>query len=187
MKNLPQLPYAIAAIAVWLLAGALSFQMCNSANTAFLIAFLAAWFTWRLGTDKANSYEAELEDPPARLYNLSRAEIFETTKEAVLDHVQDKLWYPNSVDEMPDQDGNIRMKFLMTYEEELPTKPPTRIKRRLILDITMAKVTSYTSVKLNYHVDSTYIRWAANEILQCTTEMIWTHLDKFAATKGATL
>ena len=146
MKNLPQLPYVLAAVVVWLLAGAIAFQICNNPNTGLLVAFLAAWFTWKLGTDKTKSYESALEDPPARLYNLSHSEVFALTQEALVNHPQDKRWCLNGIDGAADEDSRMKLKFLLTYEEELSTKPPITLKRQLILDFNVAKVSSQTSV-----------------------------------------
>jgi hypothetical protein len=181
----PQAPYIIGAVIAFFLGGAIADALCGNHNTAFVVACIAAWFTWRMGTDKAKSYEAALEDPPARLFAVSDFDVMAALKEVMGENIDDKWWTHKSFDDSPDEDGNMKAKYVMTYEEEFKTNPPTKLKRQLILDIKVAKVSSQTSVKLNYQVASEKIRWMANDVLEKTTTMIWTRLDKLAAVKGA--
>jgi len=185
MKLTPHTPYVIGAFVVWWLAGAFAFQLCNNANTALVVASLAAWFTWRVGTDKAKSHESALEDPPARLYNVSDFDVFASIKEVMQNNIGDKWWVQKSFDDTQDEEGNMKAKYLMTYEEEFKTPQPAMLKRQLILDIKVSKVASQTSVKLNYQVASDKMRFVANEVLENTTAMIWTRLDRLVAAKGA--
>ena len=186
MKSTPQTVYILGAIAVFFLAGGFANALCGSPNIALVVACLAAWYTWRLGTDKAKTYEAALEDPPAQLFNVSDFDVLAALKEVMQNNIEDRWWVQKSFDDTQDEEGNMKAKYVMTYEEEFKTRPPVQLKRQLILDIKVSKVASQTSVKLNYQVASEKMRWAANEVLEKTTAMIWTRLNRLAAAKGAT-
>ena len=119
-----------------------------------------------IGRDKMKDYEAVLEDPPVRLFDVSDFEVLAAVKEVMHNNIEDKWWSAKLVDDSPDEDGNMKSKYVMKYEEELKTPKPTTIPRQLILDIKIAKVSTRTSVKLNYQVASDVHRHVANGILE---------------------
>jgi len=150
-----------------------------------LAAFMGSFVIWMIGRDKAEKSELILEDPPARLFAVSDFEILAAVKEVMQTNIGDKWWVQKSFDDTADEEGQMKAKYIMSYEEEIKTQPPQRLKRQLVLDINIAKVASQTSVKLNYQVASEQIRWTANEIVEQTTVMIWTRLDRLVAIKSA--
>jgi len=100
-------------------------------------------------------------------------------------NIGDKWWVQKSFDDTTDEEGHMKAKYTMTYDEKLKTQPPKLLKRQLVLDIKVAKVAAQTSVKLNYQVTSEQIRWTANEILETTTAMINSRLERLAAINAA--
>jgi len=100
-------------------------------------------------------------------------------------NIGDKWWVQKSFDDAPDEEGNMKAKYVMSYKEELKTPKPVMLERQLVLDIRVGKVASQTSVKLNYQVASEKFRYTANEVLENTTAMIWTRLDRLAVAKGS--
>ena len=129
-------------------------------------------------------HEIDIVDP-AQLFNVSDFDVLAALKEVMQNNIEDRWWVQKSFDDTQDE-GNMKAKYVVTYEEELKAKPPVQLKRQLILDIKVSKVASQTSVKLNYQVASEKMRWAANDVLEKTTAMIWTRLNRLAAAKGAT-
>ncbi len=93
-------------------------------------------------------------------------------------NIGDRWWVVRSFDDTPNEDGVMKAKYLMSYTETLNSNPPQMLPRQLILDVAVTKVASQASVKLNYQVVSEKFRWTANEILECTTTMIWQRLER---------
>ncbi len=185
MKLTVQGPWAILALVAWPVIGGVTNALCGNPQTAFLVACIGSGIIWMIGRDKAQSYEAILEDPAPKLFAVSDFEVLAAIKEAMGNNIGDKWWTQKSFDDSPDEEGFCKGKYVMTYKEEMKTNPPQILDRQLILDIKVQKVASQTSVKLNYQVASDKFRWIANEILENTTAMIWTRLERLEAVKGA--
>jgi len=185
VKLTVQAPYAIGAIIAWFVIGGVVNLVTSNPQTGFLVASIAAFVIWMIGHDKAEKNECGLEDPPAMLFAASDFEVLAAIKEAMQNNIGDKWWVQKSFDDTTDEEGNMKAKYTMTYDEELKTQPPKLLKSQLVLDIRVAKVAAQTSVKLNYQVASDQIRWTANEILETTTAMIGSRLERLAAIKSA--
>jgi hypothetical protein len=185
MKLTVQGPYAIGAVVAFFLSGALTNELTGNPNTGFLVACITAFVVWMIGRDKAQNYEAVLDDPAPKLFAVSDFEALAAIKEAMGNNIGDKWWTQKSFDDSPDEEGFCKAKYVMTYKEELKTQPPQILDRQLILDIKVQKVASQTSVKLHYQVASERFRWMANEILENTTALLWTRLDRLETVKGA--
>lgn len=185
MKLTVQGPWAILALVAWPLIGTGAWLITGNANTGFLVACVGSFIIWMVGRDKAQNYEMALQDPPARLFNVSDFDVMAALKEAMQNNIGDK-WWSNKIqfEDAPDEEGFCKAKYIMSYQEELKTQPPAMLDRQLILDIKVQKVASHTSVKLNYQVASDKFRWMANEILENTTALIWQRLDKLEAVKA---
>lgn len=184
MKFTVQTPYAIAAVLAWFLVGGVVNQITSNAQTGLLVACIVAFGIWMIGRDKAQKNESILEDPPARLFPVSDFDVLAAVKETMQNNIGDKWWIQKSFDDTADEEGYMKAKYTMNFEEEIKTQPPKLLKRQLVLDIKIAKVASQTSVKLNYQVASEQIRWTANEILETTSAMIWTRLERLQAIKS---
>ncbi|MDZ4833122.1 MAG: hypothetical protein SGJ27_04905 [Candidatus Melainabacteria bacterium] len=185
MKLTLQAPWAILAVVAWPLIGTAVWLICGNANTGFLGACIGSFIIWMVGRDKMQNHEAVLEDPPARLFAASDFDVLASIKEVMQNNIGDKFWVQKSFDDTPDEDGFCKARYIMNYREELKSDPPVLLDRQLILETRVKKVASQTSVELDYQVASEKIRWTANEILENTTAMIWTRLDRLEAAKGA--
>jgi hypothetical protein len=185
MKLATQAPYVAATIAAFPLIGAGGFALTGNPQTGLLLAFMGSGVIWCMGRDKAQAYESALDDPPAKLFAVSDFEVMAAIKEAMLNNIGDKWWVQKFFDDTPDEDGNQKAKYVMTYEEEWKSKPPKQLKRQLVLDIHVGKVASQTTVKLTYQVASEVTRFTANDILEATTAMIWVRLERLASARGA--
>lgn len=183
MKATVQAPYVIIAIVAWPIVGALAFHLTGNANTGLAVACIVSFIVWMIGRDKAQSNESVLEDPPARLFAVSDFDVLATIKDVMGNNVGDKWWNQRFFDDAPDEQGVMKAKYVMVYKEEFGKNPPTMLERQLILDIQVTKVASATSVKLKYQVASEKYRWTANEILEQTTGMIWSRLEKLVEAK----
>lgn len=185
MKLTVQGPWAVAAIVAWPVIGGVANAVCGNAQTAFLVACVGSGIIWMIGRDKAQNYEAMLEDPPARLFAVSDFDVMAAIKEVMQNNIGDKWWSQKSFDDNPDEEGFCKAKYVMNYKEEWKVQPPQILDRQLILDIKIGKVASQTSVKLNYQVASSNMRWMANEVLEQTTASLWTRLERLVEIKGA--
>ncbi len=90
----------------------------------------------------------------ARLFDVSDFDVFASIREVLQNNIGDKWWVQKSFDDAPDEEGNMKAKYGMSYKEELKTPKPVMLERQLVLDIRVSKVVGQTSVKLNYQVAS---------------------------------
>lgn len=182
-----QAPWVILSIIAWPLIGTAVWFICGNANTGFFAACVGAFTIWMIGRDKMQNYEAELENPPAKLFSASDFDVLASIKEVMQNSIDDKWWVQKSFDDTPDEEGFFKVHYIMTYKEELNTNPPTLLDRQLILKIRVKKVASKTSVELSYQVTSEKIRWTANSILENTTALIWQRLERLETSRDAGL
>lgn len=173
-----QAPWVVLSVISWPLFGTGAWFLTGNANTGFLVACIGAFVVWMIGRDKAQNYEFVLEDPPARLFAASDFDTLAAIKEVMQDNIGDKWWSLKSFDDTPDENGAMKAKYLMNYNETMNGSPPQILSRQLILDVAVQKVASQASVKLKYQVASDKFRWTANEILEGTTAMIWQRLER---------
>lgn len=185
-KPAKQAPWVILSVVSWPLFGSGAWFLTGNANTGFLVACLGAFVVWMIGRDKAQNYEFVLEDPPARLFAVSDFDTLAAIKEVMQNNIGDKWWSLKSFDDTPDENGTMKAKYLMSYNETVNGSPPQLLARQLILDVAVQKVASQASVKLKYQVASEKFRWTANEILEATTAMIWQRLEKLDSKPTAT-
>jgi hypothetical protein len=72
------------------------------------------------GLNKAKDYSDDIERPTPRLFDLSEFEVFASIKDALTNNIDDKWWIVKNVDDTPDEDGYMKMKYVCNFEEPNP-------------------------------------------------------------------
>ncbi len=148
-----------------------------------LIAGGAAVF---YGLNKARDYSDDIEHPTPRVFSVSEFEAFATIKDALTNNIDDKWWVVKNVDDTPDEDGYMKMKYACNFDEPHPSgagKQP--MKRQIVIDALVTRVSDRASVELHYSVVSMLNRFTADDVIEKTTAMVWRRLDRLTAKRAA--
>lgn len=188
MKIRAEHPYYAASVAAWLGIGCSVWMITGNANSGMTLGLLAGAALVLYGMNKGKEYATDIENPLPRIFPVSEFEVFATIKDVLTCNIEDKWWVAKNVDDAPDEDGNMKMKYACNFEEPHPpvmgqTPPP--LKRQIVLDVLVNRVSNHASAKLHFEVVSNLNRIAADDVLEKTTARIWQRLDKLVAMKAA--
>jgi len=185
MKIRVEHPYYLGAIIAWLFFGCGGWMISGNANSGMIMGLLAGGAVFLYGVNKARDYSDDIENPTIRVFAVSEFEAFATIKDALTNNIDDKWWVVKNVDDTPDEDGYMKMKYACNFEEPNPSghgAPP--MKRQIVFDALVTKVSDRASVELHYSVFSFLNRFTADDVIEKTTATIWMRLDRLAARRS---
>jgi hypothetical protein len=185
MKIRTEHPYYLGAVAAWLLFGCGGWMISGNANSGMVMGLLAGGAVFFYGLIKARDYSDDIEKPSPRVFAISEFEAFATVKDALTNNIDDKWWVMKNVDDTPDEDGYMKMKYACNFEEPDPRPGSPPMKRQIVIDALVTKVSDQASVELHFSVFSTLNRITADEVIEKTTTIIWTKLARLSAKRAA--